>query len=147
AALGVTAVTAGDLAPLGGGTPVTAGPIAVLGAGTGLGQAFLLWSAPENRYHVVPSEGGHVDFAARTPLEQGLVQFLTVKYGRVSCERILSGHGLVDVFTFLAEKPACRGLIRPEPASWRASPGPRHDLPRAISERAMSGADPVCEMA
>ena len=89
----------------------------MLGAGTGLGQAFLLWSAAENRYQVVPSEGGHVDLAARTPLEHGLVQFLTVKYGRVSCERVLSGHGLVDVFTFLSEEPACRGLIRPETAA------------------------------
>src|SRR4029077_523032 len=138
AALGVTAVTAGDLAPLGGGTPVTAGAIAVLGAGTRLGQAVLLWSATENRYHVAPSEGGHVDLAARTPLEQGLVQFLTVKYGRVSCERVLSGQGLLDVFAFLAEEPACRGLIRPETAAVLASPVPRRDLPAAISERAMS---------
>src|SRR4029077_15673415 len=114
AALGVTAVTAGDLAPLGGGTPVTAGAIAVLGAGTRLGQAVLLWSATENRYHVAPSEGGHVDFAARTPLEQGLVQFLTVKYGRVSCERILSGHGLVAAFTFLHQEPHRPALITPQ---------------------------------
>ena len=56
---------------------VAHGPMAVLGAGTGLGQAFLLWSAADNRYQVVPSEGGHVDLAARTPLEHGLVHFLT----------------------------------------------------------------------
>ena len=50
-----------ELVTLGGDPPVANGPIAVLGAGTGLGQAFLLWSATENRYRVVPSEGGHVD--------------------------------------------------------------------------------------
>src|SRR3954452_14584889 len=98
AALGVTAVQSTDLASLGGGPPVAGGPMAGLGAGTGLGQAFLWWSAADNRYQVVPSEGGHVDLAARTPLEHGLVQYLTVKYGRVSCERVLSGQGLVDVF-------------------------------------------------
>ncbi len=147
AALGVTAVGANDLAPLGGSPPAAQGPIAVLGAGTGLGQAFLLWNAANNRYQVHPSEGGHVDFAARTPLEQGLVQFLTVKYGRVSCERVLSGHGLRDVFTFLSEEPACRGLIRPETAAVLASPGPGHDPAAVISERAMAGTDPVCEMA
>ena len=121
------------------------GPIAVLGAGTGLGQAFLLWSAADNGYQVVPSEGGHVDLAARTPLELGLVQFLITKYGRVSCERVLSGHGLVDVFTFLSEEPACRGLIRPETAAALAAHG--GDPAAAISQRALAGTDPVCEMA
>jgi glucokinase len=145
AALGVTAVGHSELAPLGGGTPVARGPIAVLGAGTGLGQAFLLWSSADNRYQVVPSEGGHVDLAARTPLEHGLVQYLMVKYGRVSCERVLSGHGLVDVFGFLSEEPACRPLIRPETAALLASPG--QDPAAAISQRALAGSDPVCEMA
>ena len=147
AALGVTAVRPTDLAPLGGGPPVTNGPIAVLGAGTGLGQAFLLWSAALDGYQVVPSEGGHIDLAARTPLEQGLVQFLTAKYGRVSCERVLSGHGLVDVFAFLSEEPACRGMIRPETAAVLAGAGPRHDPAAVISERALAGTDPVCELA
>ena len=145
AALGVTAVGPDELFPLGGDPPVVHGPMAVLGAGTGLGQAFLLWSAAENRYQVVPSEGGHVDLAARTPLEHGLVHFLTGKYGRVSCERVLSGRGLVDVFTFLSEEPACRGLIRPETSAALAATG--NDRAAAISQRALAGTDPVCEMA
>jgi glucokinase len=107
----------------------------------------LLWNGSENRYQVWPSEGGHVDLAARTPLEQGLVQFLTVKYGRVSCERVLSGQGLVDVFTFLSQEPACRGLIHSETTAVLASPGPRHDPAAVISQRAMASSDPVCEMA
>ena len=109
AALGVTAVGADELVALGGDLRVAHGPMAVLGAGTGLGQAFLLWSAAENRYQVVPSEGGHVDLAARTPLEHGLVAFLTGKYGRVSCERVLSGKGLVDVFKFLPKSRPAAG--------------------------------------
>ncbi len=147
AALGVTAVGPEQLVGLGGDPPVANGPMAVLGAGTGLGQAFLLWSAHENRYQVVPSEGGHVDLAARTPLEHGLVAFLTGKYGRVSCERVLSGRGLVDVFRFLSEEPACRGLIRPETATALASTAPGHDPAAAISQRGLDGTDPVCEMA
>jgi glucokinase len=147
AALGVTAVGADDLVSLGGGPPAAQGPIAVLGAGTGLGQAFLLWSAAENRYQVVSSEGGHVDLAARTPLEQGLVQFLTVKYGRVSCERVLSGQGLVDVFAFLSEEPASRGLTPREAPALLASAAAHKDPAAAISERALAGTDPVCEMA
>ena len=147
AALGIAAVGPDELVALGGDPPVPNGPVAVLGAGTGLGQAFLLWSAAENRYRVVPSEGGHVDLAARTPLEHGLVHYLTGKYGRVSCERVLSGKGLVDVFTFLSEEPACRGLIRAETAALLATPGPRRDPAATISERALAGTDPVCEMA
>jgi glucokinase len=147
AALGVAVMHPDDLVPLGGGSPVPHGPMAVLGAGTGLGQAFLLWSAHENRYQVVPSEGGHVDLAARTPLEHGLVAFLTGKYGRVSCERVLSGRGLVDVFSFLAEEPACRGLIRPETVAALGAPGADKDGPAAITARALAGTDPICEMA
>ena len=145
AALGVTAVEAHELVSLGGDVRVAQGPMAVLGAGTGLGQAFLLWSAAQNRYQVVPSEGGHVDVAARTPLEHGLVAFLTGKYGRVSCERVLSGRGLVDAFKFLSEEPACRGLIRPETAAALAAAG--NDPAAEISQRAIAGTDPLCEMA
>jgi glucokinase len=145
AALGVTALGPDELVALGGDVRVAHGPAAGLGAGPGLGQAFLLWSAADNRYHVVPSEGGHVDLAARTPLEHGLVTFLTVKYGRVSCERVLSGKGLVDVFNFLSEEPACRGLIRPETTAALAAPG--SDPAATISQRALAGTDPVCEMA
>jgi glucokinase len=145
AALGVTALGPDELVALGGDVRVPHGPMAVLGAGTGLGQAFLLWSAAENRYQVVASEGGHVDLAARTPLEHGLVAFLTGKYGRVSCERVLSGKGLVDAFLFLSEEPACRGLIRAETAAALAAPG--NDPAAAISQRALAGTDPVCEMA
>jgi len=145
AALGVTAVEPHELVALGGDVRVAQGPMAVLGAGTGLGQAFLLWSAAQNRYQVVPSEGGHVDVAARTPLEHGLVAFLTGKYGRVSCERVLSGRGLVDAFKFLSEEPACRGLIRPETAAALAAAG--NDPAAEISQRAIAGTDPLCEMA
>ena len=145
AALGVTAVGPEQLVALGGAPPIAHGPMAVLGAGTGLGQAFLLWSPLENRYRVLPSEGGHVDLAARTSLEHGLVHFLTVKYGRVSFERVLSGRGLVDVFTFLSEEPACQELIRPETTAALEDPG--QDRAATVSQHALAGTDPVCEMA
>jgi glucokinase len=146
AALGVTAVGPEALAPLGDGTAVPRGPIAVLGAGTGLGEAYLLWSESAGRYEVVPSEGGHADFAPRTPLEAGLLQFLSAKYGRVSSERVLSGNGLVDIFAFLSLEPACRSLIKPETAAVLAAPG-GHDPAAEISRRGLAGTDPICEMA
>jgi glucokinase len=146
AALGVTAVGPSELVPLGGGPPVARGPIAVLGAGTGLGEAFLLWSESEGRYDVVPSEGGHTDFAPRTPLEVGLLEFLADKYGRVSCERVLSGNGLVDIFAFLSQEPACRPLIKQETSAVLAAPGAGRDAAAEISSRALAGTDPICEM-
>ena len=147
AALGVTAVGPSYLAGLGGAPPLARGPIAVLGAGTGLGEAFLIWSTVENGYQVVASEGGHADLAARTPLEMALLQYLTAKYGRVSYERVLSGHGLVDVFTFLSQEPACASLIRDDTRTALAAQGPGHEPAAAISRRALDGTDPICEMA
>jgi glucokinase len=146
AALGVTAVGPSELSPLGGTTAVEHGPIAVLGAGTGLGEAFLLWSESSVRYEVISSEGGHADFAPRTPLEAGLLQFLTTKYGRVSCERVLSGNGLVDIFSFLSQEPACRPLIRPETEAVLASPSLSRDAAAEISHRGLAGTDPIAEM-
>jgi glucokinase len=147
AALGVTAVGPSDLASLGDGQhPVARGPIAVLGAGTGLGEAFLLWSQAAGRYEVIPSEGGHADFAPRSPLEVGLLQYLTDKYGRVSCERLLSGRGLVDIFSFLSTEPACRTLIRPETSAVLATPGADGNAAAEISHRGLAGTDPICEM-
>ncbi|MES1205743.1 MAG: glucokinase [Pseudomonadota bacterium] len=143
AALGSISVSSTALEALGGGPREPKGPIAVLGAGTGLGQAFLLWSPADNRYQVVPSEGGHVDFAPRTPLEADLLRFLAAKYGRVSYERVLSGHGLVDAYAFLSEEPAFRALGRADtPAAMAAE-----DPAAVISTRALDGSDPVCAAA
>jgi len=143
AALGSIAVPSTALEALGGGPREQKGPVAVLGAGTGLGQAFLLWSAADDRYQVVPSEGGHVDFAPRAPLEADLLRYLTAKYGRVSYERVLSGHGLVDLYAFLSEEPAFRALGRPDtPAAMAAE-----DPAAVISTRALDGSDPVCAAA
>ena len=140
AALGSIAVPAEKLVTLGGGPRDPRGPIAVMGAGTGLGEAFLLWSPSEGRYQVVPSEGGHADFAPRTGLESDLLRFLTAKYGRVSYERVLSGRGLVDLYSFLSEEPAFRALQRPETVAALAAEDPA----AAISHRALDGSDPIC---
>jgi glucokinase len=142
AALGSIAVPAEKLVGIGGGPREPTGPIAVLGAGTGLGGAFLLWSPGDQRYNVVPSEVGHADFAPRTGLERDLQRFLAAKYGRVSYERVLSGHGLVDAYAFLSEEPALRMLVRPETVTAMAAAA---DAAAVISTRGLQGSDPVCE--
>lgn len=99
-ALGVPLLTPTERISLNAGTRRPHDPIAILGAGTGLGQAFLIWHAEQ--WNVVPSEGGHADFAPQDAVQMRLLESLAAKYGHVSWERLLSGMGLVNIFTFLS---------------------------------------------
>ncbi|HJU27331.1 MAG TPA: glucokinase, partial [Rhodanobacteraceae bacterium] len=72
------------------------GPVTVIGAGTGLGVALLTGSA-EQGWHVVPTEGGHASFAPIDDEEREIAAWLRVRHGRVSTERLLSGHGLSNL--------------------------------------------------
>jgi len=73
----------------------------LLAAGTGLGQALLI--NVDGTWRPSPSEGGHVDFAARTPREIQLLQELTRLYGRAHTEHIICGPGLVNVARFTSQ--------------------------------------------
>ena len=88
------------------------GNAALIAAGTGLGEALL--HNVNGRFLPSPSEGGHADFAARTPRELALVQELTRIHGRVENERVISGPGLVNLFRFTHKsqdlRTACRAL-------------------------------------
>jgi glucokinase len=89
----------------------------VLGAGTGLGEALLFHA--DKRYHVVPTEGGHKDFAPRTDDEIGLLKFLRERHGRVSYERVLSGAGIHAIYDYVIstgveESPAVREAMATE---------------------------------
>jgi glucokinase len=106
---------------IGGGQAVANAPIALLGAGTGLGVSGLIWSGQ----HWIPlqAEGGHVSFAAIDEREWAVYQVLQQRFGHVSPERLLSGPGLVNIYTALAEIQG-----------W-----PPEDLnPAAITDRAMT---------
>jgi glucokinase len=72
---------------------------ALVAAGTGLGVASLFWDG--RRRAPSASEGGHVDFAPRNPLEIELLRHMQTKYSRVSVERVLSGPGLFNIYDFL----------------------------------------------
>ena len=73
----------------------------LLAAGTGLGQALLI--NVDGTWRPSPSEGGHVDFAARTPREIQLLQELTRLYGRAHTEHIICGPGLVNLARFTSQ--------------------------------------------
>lgn len=77
-------------------------PVTILGAGTGLGEACVVPTSAG--WRVVPSEGGHTDFAPLDEVQTRLFISLKKRYGHVSYERILSGQGLVNVFNFLRDE-------------------------------------------
>ena len=98
-ALGVPVMAEGDLVSLQRGQRDANAPIGILGAGTGLGEAILTWH--RGVYEVVPTEGGHADFAPQDEEQSRLFLYLHERYGHVSWERLVSGAGLVNIFTFL----------------------------------------------
>jgi glucokinase len=87
-----------EMATLQEGVAMPTGNGALIAAGTGLGEALL--HNLNGQFLPAASEGGHADFAARTAREMALADELTRIYGRVSNERVISGHGLINVFRF-----------------------------------------------
>jgi glucokinase len=98
-ALGVPRLAETDLLPLHHGQRDRSAPMGILGAGTGLGEAIV--AVHDGFFHVIPTEGGHCDFAPQDEEQSRLFLHLHQKYGHVSWERVLSGMGLVNIFTFL----------------------------------------------
>lgn len=86
------------------------GVITVLGPGTGLGVAILING--EHGPEVIPTEGGHIDFAPLDAVEDAVLARLRDRHRRVSVERICAGPGLREICATLAEiegRPAPAG--------------------------------------
>jgi glucokinase len=74
---------------------------AIIAAGTGLGECTLYW---DGKHHVpVPSEAGHSDFAPYDDLSTELIRYLRNKGLFTNIEQILSGPGLVNIYSFLRD--------------------------------------------
>jgi glucokinase len=100
-AQGVPLLKPADLHCLNKREEIEGGTKAVIAPGTGLGEAFLSWDGAGYRAHA--SEGGHADFAAANLLEDDLLQHLRDQWGHVSYERVCSGIGLPNIYTYLKE--------------------------------------------
>lgn len=100
---GIETLTDSDIYVLQAGKPQKNGPKSVIGAGTGLGVALMHWSV--DHYHVIPTEGGHVDFAPTTTEQIKLLNYLHKKFHRVSNERIASGMGILNIYKFVRDNP------------------------------------------
>lgn len=136
---GILALQPADLCILQAAPVVPQQPIAVLGAGTGLGQALLVWQ--QDQYQVLPLEGGHTDFPARTSLEIGLLQYLKQRHGRVSVERVVSGQGLYAIYQYL-----CETGFAPESSQVRLAMQ-SSDPAAVISSHGLTRTDVLCEQA
>ncbi len=76
------------------------GLTSIVGPGTGLGVAQLLRTG--DGYHVIETEGGHIDFAPLDVLEDQILEWLRPNLRRVSVERIACGSGLGNIYRALA---------------------------------------------
>lgn len=134
--LGATGHSIEHLAPnefcvLNPGRPEPGGTRALLAAGTGLGQSFLVWDG--QRYRIVPSEGGHSDFAPHTEQQIELLRFMRRRYPQVSWELILSGRGFRTLHEFI--DPSVKHASFEDPD---ADPAPE------ITSKALAKTCPVC---
>lgn len=102
------------------------GVTSVIGPGTGLGVAQLLKTV--GGYHVIETEGGHVDFAPLDALEDQVLAYLRRSFRRVSVERIVAGSGLVNLYNTIA---SLEGKSVPHPDD------------KAIWAAALEGSDPL----
>lgn len=107
------------------------GTRALLAAGTGLGESLLAWDG--NRYRVIPSEGGHSDFAPHTEQQIELLRFMKRRYPQVSWELILSGRGFRTLHEFLSNTVKHATFDDPD-----ADPAPE------ITKNALANTCPVC---
>jgi glucokinase len=110
----------------------------VISARTGLGVAGLYWDG--FRHHPFPCEGGHADFAPKNDLEAELAQYLRKKYDHVSCERILSGPGIRNIYDFLRDTGKAE-----EPEWLRKQIGEAPDAPAFISKLALENKAAICD--
>ncbi|WP_028965175.1 glucokinase [Sphingomonas phyllosphaerae] len=92
------------------------GVTTVCGPGTGLGVAQVY--KQDGRYRVLPTEGGHMDYAPLDGIEDALLKRLRKTYTRVSAERIVAGPGIVAIYETLAELEGRAYIHKDDKAIW-----------------------------
>ncbi|MFL6592036.1 MAG: glucokinase [Luteimonas sp.] len=117
-----------DVVPLGAAAWAPPAPgartFAVIGPGTGLGVGGVLVRG--EHWFPLATEGGHASFAPGTPEEIAILQRLSLDYGRVSNERLISGAGLVNIHRALsAIADVDPGTLEPVDVTRRADAGDR----------------------
>ncbi len=109
---------------------------ALIAAGTGLGEAALYWDG--RRHRPFATEGGHAGFAPADEPQTELLRYLLRRFEPVSWERVLSGPGLVNIYSFL------RDTGRGEEPPWLAGEMSAGDPAVVISNAGLSGRSRLC---
>ena len=138
-AYGLAALDAEDFVVLHEGAPDVRGNEAIISAGTGLGEAGLQFEAKKRCPFA--TEGGHADFAPRDELQIELLRFLMAETPHVSCERVLSGPGLFNIYRFL------RDTKRFAEPVWLAEQMSKEDPSAVISKTALEERSELCAQA
>ena len=105
----------------------------ILGPGTGLGVAQLL--REEGSFHVIETEGGHIDFSPLDPLEEQILTHLRRSFRRVSVERIVCGSGLVNIHQALAGIEGTTIFQQDDKSLWAAALNGKDVLAAAAFDR------------
>jgi glucokinase len=113
-----------DLVTIHPGTARPDGTRLVIALGTGLGAAALVHGS--DGWRSLPTEAGHVTFAFEGREEFALAEWLETSDGRISNEDVLSGRGLVAIYSALSRS--------------RGAP-PEQDSAEAITAAALAGSD------
>jgi glucokinase len=116
------------------------GNAALISAGTGLGESVLFWDGTSHLPFA--TEGGHADFAPQSTLEVALLEYLMLKFGHVSYERIVSGPGLLNIYLYLKDQ----GRYGNEPG-WLKERLDQEEPAAVISACALEKKSELCEKA
>ncbi|MBR0551220.1 glucokinase [Stakelama marina] len=109
------------------------GSITVCGPGTGLGVAQVLNT--RSGYHVIETEGGHMDFSPLDGLEDAILKRLRRTYTRVSVERIVAGPGIVSIYETLAHIEGKPVISRDDREIWDLAFGGKDSIASAALDR------------
>jgi glucokinase len=121
------------------GDPSSVGHRGLVAAGTGLGEALLIWDAQRGKHQPIPSEGGHTDFAPRNEREIALLNYLRKQLnGRVSFERVVSGLGIKNIYSFLRDDQ------KMEEPDWLRERMQNEDPNAVIGTCAEDGSNEIC---
>jgi glucokinase len=134
---GIPELTSDQICVLSEGDSSAIGHRGLVSAGTGLGEAVLVWTG--GHHLPLASEGGHTDFAPRNEVEIQLLRYLWKQLGgRVSYERVVSGLGLKNIYSFLRDD---QGLEEP---AWLRERMAAEDPNAVIGEVGEEGNNELC---
>lgn len=134
---GIPELSADQICVLSEGDSSAIGHRGLVSAGTGLGEAVLVWTG--GHHLPLASEGGHADFAPRNELEIKLLRYLWKAVGgRVSYERVVSGIGLKNIYSFLRDD---QGMEEP---AWLKERMAIEDPNAVIGEVGEGGKNELC---